>query len=165
MDLIHWIKIQRPGSNPLGSPVWISLTRVLTRSGPSDGDPTAPVPCERGRWRGAAGGGVDTAARRRRTAARRRNRAGVLQMTPDSTRMTVSARRTPRRASGVATARRGGARRSTAAAQVRQARERAEKRGITRKTHQRAPHLHLRLPECFAAAGKRRRSGIDAAAG
>jgi hypothetical protein len=58
-----------------------------------------------------------------------------------------------------------GQRRAAAAAQVRRARERAVKRGVARKTHQRAPHLHAWLPKCFTTAGRRRRSEIEAAAG
>jgi hypothetical protein len=141
------------------------LTRELTRSGPSDGDPKALVPRERGRRRSTTGGDAGTATRRRRAAAQQRLGLGCSVRCGNSTRTTASALRTQRWAPGVATAERGGARRAAVAGQVRRARERAVKRGIARRTHQRAPHLHARLPKRFTAAERRRRSGIEAAAG
>jgi hypothetical protein len=78
--------------------------------------------------------------------------------------MTASAQRTSRRASGVATARRGSARRATAAVQVRQAREHAEKRGIACKTHQCAPHLHARRGNGDGAESSGGRLGFCATA-
>jgi hypothetical protein len=123
------------------------------------------VPRERGRRRSTTGGDAGTAARRRRAAAQQRLGLGCSVRCGNSTRTTASALRTQRWAPGVATAERGGARRAAVAGQVRRARERAVKRGIARRTHQRAPHLHARLLKRFTAAERRRRSGIEAAAG
>jgi hypothetical protein len=124
----------------------------------------ALVPRERGRRRGTTGGDAGTAARRRRAAAQQRLGLGCSVRCGNSTRTTASALRTQRWAPGVATAERGGARRAAVAGQVRRARERAVKRGIARRTQQRAPHLHARLPKRFTAAERRRRSGIDGGA-